>query len=190
MVQRRKIGDEVWWLQMCNGFAKEVCRGRRNSLKNFRQVTNYIWLDQLLNMLPCSPLRSLEFIIIPPSRLLSWLYKVIIFQPNRSICWDSWWQGSPFLGTVHFFGPLLAFFPIVLFTTTDSFPDILTNDCITRQIKMKIIPPCYVFALESESSEMASGDFRSTAAMERCELSAHLKVGHVRDRLQRHWIWG
>lgn len=59
---------EIGRVQMYNGFARAGWRGKGNSLKDFGQVTPCIWLEQLLNMLSWSPLSSLEFIILLPSK--------------------------------------------------------------------------------------------------------------------------
>lgn len=113
------------------------------------------------------------------------------FQPDRAICWDSHWQGSPFLGAVNFFGLPLTFFPSVLFTMPSLSQISQQSIVLMSTFWLKWSLHCYIFAFEPESSEMAFLEEISAPmpGMKRRELSAHLKLGHVSHSLpwlQRH----
>ena len=69
-MQRRKLGPEVWKVGRCI----------------MASVANGIQLDQLLTMLRWSPVRALEFIIVPPSMLFSRLHKLMVSQLSRAVC--------------------------------------------------------------------------------------------------------
>lgn len=141
-------------------------------------------------MLPWSPSRSLEFFIIPPSRLLFRLHKLTAFQPNRAICWASWWQGSPFLGAVNFFGPLtfslLCFYNAWFFPR---YPDKLWHYWINQEN----YPSYHIFAFEPESSDLALLEEIAgpMPGMKRFEFSAHLKLGSVTvyTDFKDIWFW-